>query len=237
MIKRTNIGSPPQRTYSDRRESVAPATPAPATVPMPGDSGTLTSPISTSRYTQSRVNLRVMPFGGLEEVGANMMVYEYGDDIIIVDVGLAFPDETTPGVDYIIPDVKWLEERKKNIRGVLITHGHMDHIGALPYILPKLGDPPVYTLALSAGLIRKRLEEFGQLHRTRLNVITKDDMLPLGAFKIRPFIVNHNIPDSVGFCISTPVGQIVHTGDWKLDHTPVNEKPTEFHKIAKFGTE
>lgn len=191
----------------------------------------------TSRFTQSRVNLRIIPFGGLEEVGANMMVYEYGDDILIVDMGFAFPDETTPGIDYIIPDVKWLEERKKNIRGVLITHGHMDHIGAIPYILPKLGDPPIYTLALSAGLIKKRLEEFNQLNRARINVISSDDVLPLGAFKIRPFIVNHNIPDSVGFCISTPVGQVVHTGDWKLDHTPVNEKPTEFHKIAGFGAE
>ena len=191
----------------------------------------------TSKFTQSRVNLRVIPFGGLEEVGANMMVYEFGEDIIIVDMGLAFPDETTPGIDYIIPDTKWLEERKKNIRGILITHGHMDHIGAIPYILPKLGDPPIYTLPLSAGLIKKRLEEFNMVNRVRIHSITKDDILPLGAFKIRPFIVNHNFPDSVGFCISTPVGQIVHTGDWKLDHTPVNEKPTEFHKIARFGSE
>lgn len=195
------------------------------------------APHPTSRYTQSRTNLRVIPFGGLEEVGANMMVYEFGEDIIIVDMGFAFPDETTPGIDYIIPDTKWLEERKRNIRGIIITHGHMDHIGAIPYILPKLGDPPIYTLALSAALIKKRLEEFNMVGRVRINVITKDDILALGAFKIRPFVVNHNIPDSVGFSISTPVGQVVHTGDWKLDHTPVNERPAELHKIAKFGSE
>ncbi len=219
------IGSRPRPT-TPQRTTNNPETSAVATAVQP-----------TSRYTQSRTNLKITPFGGLEEVGANMMVYEFGEDIIIVDMGLAFPDETTPGIDYIIPDTKWLEERKRNIRGILITHGHMDHIGAIPYILPKIGDPPIYTLALSAGLIRKRLEEFNMASRAKINVITKDDILPLGAFKIRPFIVNHNIPDSVGFCISTPVGQVVHTGDWKLDHTPVNEKPTEFHKIARFGSE
>jgi ribonuclease J len=191
----------------------------------------------TSPYTASRQNLRIVPLGGLEEVGANMTVYEYGDDILVVDVGLAFPDETTPGIDYIIPDTKWLEENKHRIRAVIITHGHLDHTGALPYILPKIGDPPVYTLALTAGLIKKRLEEFGMLARTKLNVITKDDVLTFGNFKVRFFAVNHNIPDSVGISILSPAGQVIHTGDWKFDHTPVNEKPTEFHKLAKFGGE
>ena len=231
-VSRPGSGSRISRMMSSRPTG----TPAPVRPSIP-ENALATAPQQTSRYTQSRTNLRVIPFGGLEEVGANMMVYEFGEDIIIVDMGLAFPDETTPGIDYIIPDTKWLEERKKNIRGILITHGHMDHIGAIPYILPKLGDPPIYTLALSAGLIKKRLEEFNMLGRAKINVITKDDILPLGAFKIRPFVVNHNIPDSVGFCITTPVGQVVHTGDWKLDHTPVNEKPTEFHKIARFGSE
>ncbi len=202
-----------------------------------GGEAPATAVAEPSKYTASRGVLRVIPLGGLEEVGANMMAYEFGDDIIIVDAGFAFPDETTPGIDYIIPETKYLEDRKKNIRGIFITHGHMDHIGALPYLLAKLGDPPIYTMPLSTGMIKKRLEEFNLVGRARLNAITKDDVVALGNFKVRFFGVNHNIPDSVGLCIGTPVGQIIHTGDFKFDHTPVNEKPTEFHKIASMGGE
>jgi len=197
----------------------------------------LTSNLPTSRYTASRQNLRIIPMGGIEEVGENMTVLEYGDDLIVIDMGLAFPDDTMPGVDYIIPDTKWLEQNKRRIRGVIITHGHLDHIGAVPYILPKLGDPPVYTMALTAGFIKKRLEEFGLVGRSRINVLTKDDTLALGSFKIRFFRLNHSIPDSVGLSITTPVGQVVYATDWKFDHTPADGKPTEFDKIAKFGAE
>jgi ribonuclease J len=191
----------------------------------------------TSKYTASRQNLRIIPMGGVEEVGENMTAIEFGDDIIVIDMGLAFPDDTMPGIDYIIPDTKWLEENKRRIRGVVITHGHLDHIGAVPYILPKLGDPPVYTMALTAGFIKKRLEEFGLLGRSKINVLTKDDVLPLGNFKIRFFRTNHSIPDGMGLCITTPVGQIIYATDWKFDHTPADGKPTEFDKIAKFGAE
>ena len=192
---------------------------------------------SNSVYTVSRNTLRIIPLGGLEEVGANMMAYEFGDDIIIVDAGFAFPDDTTPGVDYIIPETKYLEDKKKNIRAMFITHGHMDHIGAIPYLLAKLGDPPIYTMQLSAGMIKKRLEEFNLVGRAKINVVKVDDMVPAGNFKIRFFAVNHNIPDSVGLAIETPIGQVIHTGDWKFDHTPVNEAQTEFHKIAQFGSQ
>lgn len=192
---------------------------------------------TTSRYTASRDNLRIIPMGGVEEIGENMTALEYGDDIIIIDMGLAFPDDTMPGIDYIIPDTKWLEENKKRIRGVIITHGHLDHIGAVPYILPKLGDPPVYTMALTGGFIKKRLEEFGLLGRSKINILNKDDVLALGNFKTRFFRLNHSIPDSMGLCITTPVGQIVYATDWKFDHTPADGKPTEFDKIAKFGAE
>lgn len=197
----------------------------------------LTSGLTTSRYTASRQNLRVIPMGGIEEVGENMTVLEFGDDLIVIDMGLAFPDDTMPGIDYIIPDTKWLEQNRRRIRGVIITHGHLDHIGAVPYILPKLGDPPVYTMALTAGFIKKRLEEFSLLGRSRINVLTKDDTLALGSFKIRFFRLNHSIPDSVGLSITTPVGQIIYATDWKFDHTPADGKPTEFDKIAKFGAE
>jgi ribonuclease J len=245
MIRKTSApASAPHRsgTSANRRPGRGHSRPMklrPTTSMIPTDSGNAPAPTmrQTSTHTVSRQTLRIIPLGGLEEVGANMMAYEFGDDIIIVDMGFAFPDETTPGIDYIIPDTKYLEDNKKKIRGVFITHGHMDHIGAIPYILPKIGDPPIYTLQLSAGLIKKRLEEFSMVNRAKLNIITKDDVIPLGNFTIRFFAVNHNIPDSVGLSILTPVGQVIHTGDWKLDHTPVNEKPAELHKLAKFGAE
>lgn len=195
----------------------------------------VTSATGNSKATLSRNVLRVIPLGGLEEVGANMMAYEFGDDIIIVDCGFAFPDETTPGIDYIIPETKYLEDRKDKIRAMFITHGHMDHIGAIPYLLAKLGDPPIYTMTLSAGMIKKRLEEFNLQGRVKLNALTVDDTVPVGNFQVKFFAVNHNIPDAVGLSINTPIGQIIHTGDWKFDHTPVNERITEFHKIATFG--
>ncbi len=192
---------------------------------------------TTSNYTASRQNLRIIPMGGVEEVGENMTVLEYGDDLIVIDMGLAFPDETMPGIDYIIPDTKWLEQNKKRIRGVLITHGHLDHIGAIPYILPKIGDPPVYTMPLTAGFIKKRLEEFGIMERSKINTFTIDESLALGNFKVRFFRLNHNIPDSIGLSITTPVGQIIYATDWKFDHTPADGKPSEFQKIAKFASE
>ena len=183
-------------------------------------------------------NLRVIALGGLEGVGEkNCTILEYGNDIIVIDAGFSFPDETMPGVDYIIPDTRYLEERKKKIRGILVTHGHMDHIGAFPYILPKIGDPPIFTMPLTARLIEKRLEEFDLLGRSKIHRISVDDELTLGVFKIRVFRVNHNIPDNVGFAIDTPVGLIVNAGDWKFDQTPVGDKPTEFDKLAIYGRE
>jgi ribonuclease J len=190
---------------------------------------------ATSKFTSSRQNLRIIPMGGVEEVGENMTVFEYGDDLLIIDMGLAFPDDTMPGIDYIIPDTKWLEENRKRIRGVIITHGHLDHTGGIPYILPKLGDPPVYTMPLTAGFVKKRLEEFGLLGRAKINALDIDDVLSLGAFKIRFFRVNHSFP--VGLAITTPVGTVVYATDWKFDHTPVDNKPAEFAKIAKIGAE
>lgn len=175
--------------------------------------------------------------GGVEEVGENMTVFEYGDDLLIIDMGLAFPDESMPGIDYIIPDTKWLEENKRRIRGVLITHGHLDHTGGIPYILPKLGDPPIYTMPLTAGFIKKRLEEFNLLGRAKINALSINDVLKLGNFTIRFFRVNHSFPDGVGLAISTPIGTVVYATDWKFDHTPVDQKPAEFDKIARIGGE
>lgn len=187
--------------------------------------------------TDSKTTLKVIPLGGIEEVGENMTIFEYGDDILVVDMGLGFPDETMPGIDYIIPNVKYLEENKKRIRGVIITHGHLDHIGAIPYILPKIGDPPIYTMKLSGEFIKKRLEEFHLLGRSQIHELNKDDVLTLGNFRIRFFRLNHSIPDGVGLAINTPTGLLVYATDWKFDHTPVDGRPTEFDKLARFGGE
>lgn len=175
--------------------------------------------------------------GGIEEVGENMTIMEYGDDILVIDMGLGFPDETMPGIDYIIPNTKYLEENKKRIKGVIVTHGHLDHIGAIPYILPKIGDPPIYTMKLTGEFIKKRLDEFHLLGRSKIFELNKDDILTLGNFRIRFFRLNHNIPDSIGLAINSPAGLIVYATDWKFDHTPVDGKPTEFDKLAKFGGE
>ena len=122
-----------------------------------------------ANVSDSKNTLKIIPLGGIEEVGENMTVLEYGDDILVIDMGLGFPDETMPGIDYIIPNTKYLEDNKKRIKGVIITHGHLDHIGAIPYIMPKIGDPPIYTMKLTGELIKKRLEEFHILGRSQIH--------------------------------------------------------------------
>jgi len=152
-------------------------------------------------------------------------------------MGLQFPEEDMPGIDFIIPDITYLKNQKKNIRGVVITHGHYDHIGAISYLMPELGYPTIYTSKLSAGIIQKRHEEF----KTRkLNIQTVDpdkDAVQLGKFKVNFFRVNHNIPDSFGVVVSSPVGNVVHTGDFKIDFNPINDKPADLNRIAQFGTQ
>jgi len=192
---------------------------------------------TVSKPSPKTPGLKVIPVGGVEEIGENMTLFEYGDDIIVVDMGFAFPDEDMPGIDYVIPDTKYLQENKSKIRGVIITHGHLDHIGAVPYILPKIGDPPIYTMPLTAALIEKRLDEFSLKGRSQINRVNIDQVLNLGDFTIRLFRLNHSIPDSVGLSIKTPAGHVVYATDWKFDHTPVDNKPSEFDKIAKYGSE
>lgn len=184
--------------------------------------------------------LKVIVLGGLEEVGRNMTLLEYGQDIIIIDMGLQFPEEDMPGIDYIIPDISYLKGKERNIRGVIITHGHYDHIGGIPHLIPKLGNPPIYTGALSAGLINKRQEEFQNGSPKRLDIVKIDERskLRLGAaFQIEFFRVNHNIPDSFAVVVRTPVGTIIHTGDFKFDLNPINDLPADLNRIAKLGAE
>ena len=184
----------------------------------------------------SKHKLKIIPLGGLGEVGKNMMAIEYANDIIIIDAGLMFPKEDTPGVDMVIPDISYLLEKRQKLRGIIITHGHEDHIGALPYILPQL-DLPIYATKLAQGLISVKLKEHRHLKKASLRIIHPGTKFSLGNFKIEPFPVCHSIPDSVGLIIYTPAGMIVHSGDFKIDYTPVDGKPTELARLAQLGTQ
>ncbi|TAK33627.1 MAG: ribonuclease J [Chloroflexota bacterium] len=181
-----------------------------------------------------KTKLRVIPLGGLGEIGKNMMVFEFGDDMIIVDAGLMFPEEEMLGIDLVIPDITYVRERIDKLRGIIITHGHEDHIGALPFILPEL-QVPVYSSRLTNGLIRVKLKENKALDGVNLNIVQAGDEVHLGAFRVEFFRVCHSIPDALGLAIHTPVGLVIHSGDFKFDHTPVNGPPTDFAKLAEFG--
>ncbi|MEO7020468.1 MAG: ribonuclease J [Ktedonobacteraceae bacterium] len=179
--------------------------------------------------------LRLIPLGGLGEVGKNMMVVEYGNDIIIIDAGLMFPDEEMFGVDLVIPDTSYLQDKKQNIRGIFITHGHEDHIGSLPYILPMLDFPPMYATRLTQGLINVKLKEHRLLDKAVVNVVNANDKIEAGKCTVEIIRVNHSIPDATALAIHTPVGIVVHTGDYKFDHTPVNGEPADFGALARLG--
>ncbi len=187
--------------------------------------------------------IKFVPLGGCGEVTRSMYVYEYcppGEsegDIVIVDMGLQFPDEDMPGIDYLIPNVEYLKNKKHRIRGVVITHGHFDHIGAIPHLLDALGNPHLYTTPLTRGMIMKRQEDFKSSPKPKIEVINSESKLRLGDFDIEFFHVNHNIPDCVGVLLKTPAGNIVHTGDFKFDLSPVNERPADIPRLSAIGRE
>ncbi len=184
----------------------------------------------------TKPRLRVIPLGGLSGIGKNMMVMEYENDIIIIDAGLMFPEEEMLGIDLVIPDISYLLEKREKIRGIVITHGHEDHIGALPYLLPQL-NVPVYSTKLTWGLISVKLKERKALSGAKLKVIPPGGQFTLGKFKVEFFPVCHSIPDAVGLIINTPVGTVVHSGDFKLDYTPVSGKPTDLSRLAQLGAQ
>lgn len=197
-----------------------------------------TSPFAQAHKGHYRGKLRLIPVGGLDEVGKNCMILEYDKDIILIDLGFQFPEEDMLGVDYVIPDLSYLDDKIDRIKGIVITHGHLDHVGGLPYVMPKLKYPPIYGTKLTNGLIQKRLEEFGQMGQTKLHNITKDDVIQLGQFNVSFFHVNHSIPDAVGVVVKTPAGNIVHTGDFKFDFTPSGDQlPPDFARIASLGNQ
>jgi len=180
--------------------------------------------------------LRIIPLGGVGEIGKNMYLFEYGDDIVVIDCGLMFPDEEMFGIDLVIPDISYLKERRANVKAFLITHAHEDHVGGLPYILPEFPGVPVYASTLARGLLGNKIKEH-KLHNNPVLALEPGDELPIGPFTAIPFRVGHSIPDAMGIALRTPVGTIVHTGDFKFDHTPVDGKLSDFAILARLGEE
>ena len=176
--------------------------------------------------------LRVVPLGGLGDIGRNMLALEAGGEIVVIDGGILFPEEGMPGIDFVLPDITYLVENKKRVKAILITHGHEDHIGALPYVLPEL-DVPVYCSRLTHGLITVKLREHGKLREAKLNVVEPYSPFKVGRFRVEFFRVCHSIPDAMGIAVITPQGLVVHTGDFKIDHTPVDGHPTDLSALAE----
>jgi ribonuclease J len=179
--------------------------------------------------------LKVIVLGGNEEVGRNCTLLEYGNDIIMIDCGLQFPDEDMPGVDYIIPNISYLRGKEKNVRAVIITHAHYDHIGGVPHVVPRIGNPPVFATDLTCGIINKRQQDYKESPPLNLNTIKTDDVLQLGAFKVEFFGVAHSMAASTGVIVTTPCGIIVHTGDFKLESGPGAQSLQETEKIMALG--
>ena len=184
----------------------------------------------------SKNRLRFIPLGGNGQVTKNMFVYEYGADIIIIDCGMGFPSEIMYGVDMVIPDISYLNDRRDRIRGIFITHGHEDHIGALPYLIDKLA-APIYATKLTIGFMKGRLKEHNKLNFTKFHQVVPRKQYQVGAFKVEPIQLSHSIPDSVAYAINTPVGTTIHTGDYKFDRTPVDGKTTDEDRLAELGNQ
>jgi len=182
-------------------------------------------------------NLRVILLGGLGEVGRNMMLLEYNKKILIIDMGFRLPEENMPGIDYIIPNIQYLEKRKKDILGIAFTHGHYDHIGAIPYLIEKIykKDLEIFASPLTKGIIQKRQEDFSGQPNLNIKEVKNGSKIKLGSFKIEFFRQNHNIPDNLGLFIETPIGNILHTSDFKFDKNPINDLPTDFKKLNELG--
>ncbi len=178
--------------------------------------------------------LKIIPLGGLLEVGKNITVFEYENEIIVVDCGLAFPEDDMLGIDLVIPDVTYLEKNKDKIKGLVVTHGHEDHIGSIPYLLKQL-NIPIYATRLTIGLISNKLEEHGLLRSTKLNIVKQGETINFGKMQVEFIRSCHSIPDAVALAIHTPIGTVVHTGDFKIDFTPIDDERMDFGRIAELG--
>lgn len=193
-------------------------------------------PLRVPRHSTSN-KLRIAVMGGAEEVGRNMTMVEYGNDIILIDCGLQFPEDEMPGIDYIIPDISYLKGKEKNVRGIIITHAHYDHIGAIPHLAPLLHNPPIFSARLTLGIIAKRQDDFPDKPRLDLREVDIDGQLKLGDFIVEFIRINHSVPDSLAIVVRTPEGMIIHTGDFKIDLTPIGDQVTDFAKITRLGQE
>jgi len=201
--------------------------------------GKLKHRTARQKKTRQQSVLRIIPLGGMEEVGRNMTVFEYGDDIVILDMGIQFPEEDMPGIDFIIPNVSYLRGKEKNIRGVIFSHGHLDHIGAAPLLLKKLGYPTIIGRDLTIALIKKRMEEYAKESIKRLKIIkvkSTNDRFNLGKFRIGFFNVEHSIMDAIGVIINTPNGTVIHPGDWTMEKNPINQQTITYHHLSSLPT-
>ena len=199
------------------------------------------TPNENSEKTQKNIKimrdrLKIIPLGGIEEVGKNMTVFEYGNDMILVDCGVAFPEDDMLGVDLVIPDFSYLTKNREKLKGMVITHGHEDHIGSIPYVLKEI-NTPIYGTRLTLGLVKNKLEEHKLVRSTSMKCVKAGDVIKLGSFKIEFIRVNHSIADAVGLAITTPVGTVVHTGDFKVDYTPIDGKLIDLARFAELGKE
>ena len=190
----------------------------------------------TARVRPAEPNdvLRILPLGGVGEIGKNMYVFEYADEIVVIDCGLMFPEEEMFGVDFVVPDVTYLRERREKVKAFLITHAHEDHVGGLPYVLPYFPGVPIYASTLARGLLGGKIKEH-KLNNNPLLSFNPGETVDLGAFSATAFRIGHSIPDAMGIALRTPVGLVVHTGDFKFDHTPVDGKLSDIHALAEFG--
>ena len=232
-MKRAHTAKKPSGAMNGSRPQKAKAAPAPVRKNA-GIKNRMTA-LKTQKHEPKKLSkLKFYSLGGLDEIGKNMYVYEYEDSILVVDSGLAFPDDEMPGIDLVIPDISYLLKNREKVVGIIITHGHEDHIGALPYVLKEL-NVPVYGTNLTIGLIKCKLSEHGSLNQYKLNTVKAGNKLGLGNFLVEVIHSNHSIADSVMFAIHTPVGTVIHTGDFKIDCTPIDGTMIDLAKLGELG--
>lgn len=187
------------------------------------------------RTQPTKGKLKIIPLGGLGEIGRNMTVFEYDGKIVIIDIGLGFPELDMPGIDFTIPNTHYLEDKKDKILGVFFTHGHYDHIGAVPYLIDKIGNPPLFASPLTTAIIKKRQTDFPNAPKLNIKSVKEEEVIKMYPFEVGFFHVNHNIPDDYAIKIDTPIGTVIYTSDFKFDPHPVNDRPTDLEQLKRFG--
>ena len=227
----------PVRRRAARAQQPAAEPPAETTAEKPAEKGRVQRGRRSSRQQKKLPAVRIIPLGGLNEIGKNITAYECGSDIFLVDCGMGFPDSDMLGVDIVIPDFTWLEKNAERIRGLVITHGHEDHIGSIPYFLKRVGTGiPIYSAALTIGLIEGKLKEHGLLNKANLHVVRPRDTVQFGCMSVEFIHVNHSIPDAMAVAVTTPAGVIIQTGDFKVDYTPIEGEPIDIARFAELGS-